>query len=296
MLDQATILREIVNRATPEDLEYAAPKAQPVAIAITSGKGGVGKTNVVANLAISLANLGKRVMILDADLGLGNIDVLLGLVPRYNLADFVFGNTSLEEIVIEGPSGVKIIPASSGIEQMTALTPDQQMSLIRGISRLGAEADYLLIDTAAGISGNVINFLLASGLVIIVTSPDPTSIVDAYLMVKILAHRESQKRVSILVNSVSGQEEAKNVFQQLDAVSRQFLNKPLELFGFVQRDKNFEQAVRQQVPFVHRFPDSVASRNIQGLAKKLHTLCYPESQQTDEEFTREHGHEDVKPS
>jgi flagellar biosynthesis protein FlhG len=296
MLDQASMLREIVNQVTPRELEFSEPKTKPVAIAITSGKGGVGKTNVVANLAISLANLGKRVMILDADLGLGNIDVLLGLAPKHNLADFVFGNTSLEEIVIEGPSGVKIIPASSGIEQMTALTSDQQAMLIRGISKIAFETDYLLIDTAAGISGSVIHFLLSAGMVIVVTSPDPTAIVDAYLMVKILAHRESQKRVLILVNSVSGQEEATGVFRQLDGVSRRFLSKPLELFGFIQRDKNFVEAVRQQVPLVHSYPDSVAARNINQLAKKLHDICLAEGQQRTDMFVQDVLLEESKPS
>jgi len=218
MLDQAALLREVASQID----DVAVSEHQPVAIAITSGKGGVGKTNVVANLAVSLAGLGKNVMILDADFGLANVDLLFGIAPRHNLGDFVFGRTSLEDIIVEGPSGVKIIPASSGIEQMTALTKEQQRRLIRGLSQLGSQTDYLLIDTAAGISGNVIQFLLASGVVIVVTAPEPTAIVDAYLVVKILAHRESQKRVSILVNSVSGREEASSVFEQINRERRPY--------------------------------------------------------------------------
>jgi flagellar biosynthesis protein FlhG len=281
MLDQASLLREVASQSSRYIDDIPVPEHQPVAIAITSGKGGVGKTSVVANLAVSLAGLGKNVMILDADFGLANVDLLFGIAPKHNLGDFVFGRTSLEDIVVEGPSGVKIIPASSGIEQMTALTREQQLRLIRGLSQLGAQTDYLLIDTAAGISGNVIQFLLAAGVVIVVTAPEPTAIVDAYLVVKILAHRESQKRVSILVNSVSGRAEALSVFEQINAVSQRFLSKPLEFFGFIERDIHVLQAVRQQAPCVTMFPGSVASRSINRLAKQLDQRCQVMRQQSD---------------
>ncbi len=271
MYDQAFVLREAVRVSGLEPSGIPVPGGhQPVAIAITSGKGGVGKTNVVANLAVSLANMGKRVLVLDADFGMANIDVLLGLAPRYNLSDFLYGDKALEEIVVDGPSGIRIIPASSGIERMTALTADQQVKLIRGLSQLGADTDYLLIDTAAGISSNVINLLLAAGVVIVVTAPDPTAIVDAYLVVKILAHRESHKKVYILVNSVVDRREAQSVFRQIDAASRRFLDKPLELFGYIERDPNVIEAVRNQLPVVNMLPEASASRCLTNLAKKLH--------------------------
>lgn len=273
MLDQASTLREVIKTSSENELGLPSWGRQPVAIAITSGKGGVGKTNVVANLAVSLANMGKRVLILDADFGLANIDVLFGMAPKRNLGDFVFGVTPLEEIVVEGPSGVKIIPATSGIEQMTALTREQQNKLIRGICQLGTETDYLLIDTAAGISANVIHFLLAAGLVIVVTAPEPTAIVDAYLMVKILAHRESQKRVFLLVNSVSGRDEANYVFRQIDKVSNRFLKKPVELLGFIERDKNMLEAVARQMPVVNMAPQTPAARCLTNIARKLDQIC-----------------------
>jgi flagellar biosynthesis protein FlhG len=272
MLDQASELRGIASYSSPA-IYAASPRHQPVAIAITSGKGGVGKTNVVANLAVSLANMRKRVMILDADFGLANIDVLLGLAPKHNLKDFIFGDLDLEDIIVEGPGGVRIIPASSGVEQMADLTKDQQMKLIRSLTSLEAQTDYLLVDTGAGISRNVINFLLASGLVIIVTTPEPTAIVDAYLVVKILAHREPGKRVSILVNSVTGADEAQSVFRQIDGVARRFLSKPLELLGFVEKDKNVLEAVRQQGPVASLYPQSAAAKCLKGLAKKLDRQC-----------------------
>jgi flagellar biosynthesis protein FlhG len=273
MLDQASELRGIANDPSRVVIHHNFSAHQPVAIAITSGKGGVGKTNVVANLAVSLSRMGKRVTILDADFGLANIDVLLGLTPKHNLKDFIYGSLDLEDILIQGPGGVRIIPASSGIEQMAELTPTQQRKLIRGVASLGAETDYLLIDTGAGISKNVINFLLASGLVIVVTTPEPTAIVDAYLIVKILSHREPGKRLAILVNNVSGPDEAQSTFRQVDIAARRFLSKPLELLGFVEKDKNVLEAVRQQGPIVNLYPQSVASKCIKVVARKLDRQC-----------------------
>jgi len=272
MLDQAATLRNIAyfSRGTSESLPSG---NQPVAIAITSGKGGVGKTNVVANLAVALSNLRKRVTILDADFGLANVDVLLGLAPKHNLRDFIFGDLELENIVVDGPEGVRIIPASCGTEKMAELTPEQQIRLIHAVSALGAETDYLLIDTAAGISSNVINFLLAAGMVIVVTTPEPTAIVDAYLVIKILSRREPNKHVSVLVNSVSGSDEAKSVFRQIDTAARRFLDKPLDLLGFIERDANVLEAVRQQGPFVSLYPRTGATSCIKGIARKLEQQC-----------------------
>jgi len=156
---------------------------------------------------------------------------------------------------------------------MTALTPEQQLKLVRGITALGEHTDYLLIDTAAGISANVINFLLAAGLVIVVTEPEPTAIVDAYLMVKILAHREPAKKVYILVNNVMGRDEANSVFRQIDKVSNRFLNKQVELLGFVERDKNLVEAVGHQMPVVNMAPNTPAARCLTSIARKLHQIC-----------------------
>jgi flagellar biosynthesis protein FlhG len=272
MLDQASELRGIAGYP-PVIVHHNFSGHQPVAIAITSGKGGVGKTNVVANLAVALAKMRKRVAVLDADFGLANIDVLLGLAPKYNLKDFLFGRLELNDIIVEGPAGIRIIPASCGVEQMADLTLEQQRKLMRGISSIGAETDYLFIDTGAGISRNVINFLLASGVVIVVTTPEPTAIVDAYLIVKILAHREPSKRVSILVNSVSGDDEAESTFRQIDIAARRFLSKPLELLGYIEKDGNVLEAVRQQQPVASLYPQSAASKCIRAVAKKLDRQC-----------------------
>ena len=272
MFDQAAALREVIRASSLRPLD-APIEHQPVAIAITSGKGGVGKTNVVANLAVVLAKMGKRVLILDADFGLANIDVLFGLAPKHNMGDFLFGDKALEDIVIEGPNGVKILPATSGIEQMTALTQEQQLKLVRGITALGEHTDYLLIDTAAGISSNVVSFLLAAGLVIVVTEPEPTAIVDAYLVIKILAHRESTKKIFVLVNNVVGRDEANSVFHQIDKVTNRFLNKQVELLGFVERDKNLMEAVGHQMPVVNMAPNTPAARCLTNIARRLNQIC-----------------------
>ena len=272
MLDQASTLRNIAYLS--RSVSQSEPStSQPVAIAITSGKGGVGKTNVVANLAVALAGLRKRVTVLDADFGLANVDVLLGLAPKYNLRDFIFGDLDLKTIMVDGPHGVRIIPASCGTEKMADLTAEQQIRLIHALSTLGADTDYLLIDTAAGISSNVINFLLAAGLVIVVTTPEPTAIVDAYLVIKILSRRDPQKHISLLVNSVSGPDEAKSVFRQIDTAARRFLDKPLDLLGFIERDGNVLEAVRQQEPFATLYPQSAATACIKSIARKLEQQC-----------------------
>jgi flagellar biosynthesis protein FlhG len=280
MLDQASALRTIANLSTAVP-QRERSQHQPVAIAITSGKGGVGKTNVVANLAVALANMRKRVTILDADFGLANIDVLLGLAPRYNLRDFLFGDLELEDIMVEGPQGVRIIPASCGTEKMAELTLEQQTRLIRTMSSLADDTDYLLIDTAAGISSNVINFLLAAGRVIVVTTPEPTAIVDAYLVIKILSRREPGKHVSVLVNSVSGVHEARSVFHQIDTAAQRFLDKPLDLLGFIERDGNVLEAVRQQGPVMSLYPQSAASMCIKNVARSLDRQCRDMKKQKD---------------
>jgi flagellar biosynthesis protein FlhG len=280
MLDQASALRTIAGYSIRVPERQRSSHA-PVAIAITSGKGGVGKTNVVANLAVALARMKKRVTILDADFGLANIDVLLGLAPRHNLRDFMFGDLRLEDIVVEGPEGIRIIPASSGTERMAELNEEQQRKLIHAMSDLGADTDYLLIDTAAGISSNVINFLMASGLVVVVTTPEPTAIVDAYLVIKILSRREPGKHVSLLVNSVFGADEARNVFDQIDRAARRFLDKSINLLGFIERDGNVMEAVRQQEPVTTLYPQSAASACIKTVARSLDRQCVALKKQRD---------------
>jgi len=238
-------------------------------IAVTSGKGGVGKTNVVANLASSLADMGKRVIVLDADFGLANLDVLLGMNPPFHLGHVLYGKKSLADIMVEGPNGIRIIPASSGLQQLSELTLEQRNRLVENFTALASDADYLLIDTAAGISSNVVHFLLAAPEIIVVSAPEPTAIVDAYAVIKIVLAEEATKTIRILVNSVSGADESQDVFRQINAVVNRFLNRQVIYLGHVERDAHVLRAVRSQILVTQCFPEAPASRCFRGLAHAM---------------------------
>ncbi len=238
-------------------------------IAVTSGKGGVGKTNVVANLAFTLSELGKRVVVLDADFGLANIDVLLGLTPRFHLGHVLYGHKSLTEIMIQGPKGIQIIPASSGLQRLSELTVAQRNQLVESFAHLDSGTDYFIIDTAAGISRNVIHFLFAAQQVIVVSAPEPTAIVDAYAVIKIILTEKPGKDVQVLINSVEQREDALEVFSQINSVVKRFLNHEVAYLGHVPLDPHLPQAVRSQVLVSQRFPDAAASRCFRDLARRI---------------------------
>jgi flagellar biosynthesis protein FlhG len=236
---------------------------------VTSGKGGVGKTNVVANLSVSLSELGKKVVVLDADFGLANLDVLLGLTPRYHLGHVLFGNKTLTEIMIPGPKGIRIIPASSGLQRMSELTLAQRNHLVESFTNLDVDTDYFIIDTAAGISRNVIHFLLSSQKVIVVSAPEPTAIVDAYAVIKIIVAEEHDKPIQVLINSAEGMEDAHEVFCQINSVVKRFLNREVDYLGHIERDSHVTQAVRSQMLVTHRFPNAPASYCFRDLARRI---------------------------
>lgn len=235
-------------------------------LAVTSGKGGVGKTNVVANLAAGLAEMGKKVVILDADFGLANIDVLLGLNPRYHLGHVLYGKKKLTDIMVEGPAGIRIIPASSGLQCLAELTLEQRNCLVQSFAELEGEADYLLIDTAAGISTNVLHFLLSAPEIVVVSAPEPTAIVDAYAVIKIVLAEEPGKTIRVLINSVSDEEESREVFRQINSVVKRFLNREVIYLGHIERDPHVLKAVRNQALVTHSYPDAPASRCFRKLA------------------------------
>jgi flagellar biosynthesis protein FlhG len=240
-----------------------------ITIAVTSGKGGVGKTSVVVNLAVALAQLRHRVAVLDADFGLGNIDVLLGLAPELHLGHLLAGERTIHDIMVTGPLGVRIIPASSGLRELTALTPAQWHRFNGACDMLARELDFLLIDTAPGISNNVLELLDGPGHVIIVTSPEPTAIVDAYAVVKILTQANPAKSIGLVVNGAAGDQAARTVFRQLDVAARRFLHRSLRYDGFVARDARVRDAVLAQRPIVEHLPDSPASRCFRALAARI---------------------------
>lgn len=264
MTDQASRLRALSRAQVPEGTLFNSR-----VMAITSGKGGVGKTNVVAGLAMSLAQQGQRVLVLDADFGLANIDILLGLTPTHTLEHVLRGEKMLEEILLDGPMGIKVIPASSGIQELTRLDSMAELRLIQGLQRVAEHMDWLLIDTAAGIHDSVVKLLMAAQEILLITTPEPTSLVDAYAMVKVVHLRDPKKPVWLLVNNCQGQTEAEETIEQLQAAVQRFLGKQLQVLGMIPADPYVLQAVRQQHGVVELFPKSPSSMAFWSLADHL---------------------------
>lgn len=258
---------------TAVDTALAAPA--PVAgdalriVAVASGKGGVGKTNVAANLAVALARLGQRVCVLDADLGLANLDVLLGLSPEASLLHVLRGERRLADVMVEGPEGIRIIPAASGFQEMTALGAEERLRLIEEVDALDGTMDVLLIDTAAGISANVLYFAAAAAEVLLVITPEPTSLTDAYALVKVLSGQYGRSEFLVAVNMAAGAADAEAAFKRLARVSERFLRVRLEYQGYVPYDDAVSRAVRTQLPVVLSAPGTPASLALIELARRL---------------------------
>ncbi len=265
-MDQAKNLRQMVNSKTKIG---KLQNTGSTVFAIASGKGGVGKTNLVANLAISIASKGKSVAVLDADFGLANIDILLGLTPKYTIEHVLRGEKLIEDIVVEGPGGIKIIPASSGIEEMTKLTSEQFLRITTGLKQLSRDLDFMMIDTAAGISENVVRFLLASPNVILITSPEPPAIVDAYAVTKVLLKKEPTKRIKLVVNSVNGFKEAEMVYTQINSAVKRFLNKDIDFYGYLFYDEQLKECVSNQQAVVLQYPQSKIAKTFDKLATQI---------------------------
>lgn len=238
-------------------------------VAVSSGKGGVGKTNVVANWAVALGRSGRRVLVLDADLGLGNLDVLLGLVPRYTIEHALSGVCTLKEICLEGPAGIHVLPASSGVPHLTSLTESQQVVIQEQLEDLAAGMDVLLIDTGAGISPNVTFFASSAHEIVIVVTPEPTSLTDAYALIKVLTQRYRERRFRVLVNQAKGPREAAEVFRKLDMAVDRFLHSVVEPIGYVPQDDYVPLAVMRQKAVADLFPDSPASQAFVRLAGQV---------------------------
>ncbi|MEW6569706.1 MAG: MinD/ParA family protein [Nitrospirota bacterium] len=238
-------------------------------IAVASGKGGVGKTNMVANLAIAIKKLGKKVLIMDADLGLSSIDVLLHLAPMYTIQHVIDGEMRLKDILIDGPQGIKILPASSGVQELTALNEFQRLRILEEFDSFDNDVEVLLIDTAPGISENVAFFCIAAQEIIIVTSPEPTALTDAYALIKVLFTRYQEKKFFVLVNLAKNSEEGFEVFRRLSLAAEKFLHISLDYLGYIPYDADVARAVKAQKAFVEAYPDSLASRQILEIASKV---------------------------
>lgn len=237
-------------------------------IAVTGGKGGVGKTNVTLNLAMAMAQMGKRVLVLDADLGLANCDVMLGLRVEKNLSHVLAGDVDLDDILIEGPFGIKIVPATSGTQSMTELSPAEHAGLIRAFSEMRTAFDVMLVDTAAGISDMVLSFSRASQDVLVVVCDEPSSITDAYALMKILSREYSVRKFKIVANMVRSLKEGQELFAKLSRVTDRFLDVTLELVATIPFDENVRKAARKQKAFIDAFPKTPASLAVKTLATR----------------------------
>ncbi|MHB8170459.1 MAG: MinD/ParA family protein [Thermincolia bacterium] len=238
-------------------------------IAVTSGKGGVGKTNFAVNMGLALAARGQRVMIMDADLGLANADVLLGVTPQYNLYHVLKGEKSIREIITYGPQGLMLIAGGSGIQEMANLPRKQIENFITGLGELEGMTDILIIDTGAGLNRNVLTFLLASDEVVVICTPEPTAITDAYGLVKSLYQRQPESHVHLVVNRVENAEEADITATKLTMVAERFLQFPIGRLGYILDDPSVTKAVKSQEPFLLKYPKSLAANCIHRLAGQL---------------------------
>jgi flagellar biosynthesis protein FlhG len=244
--------------------------ARPVRVlAITSGKGGVGKTNVSVNLGVALAEAGREVLLMDADLGLANVDVLLGMHPKHNLLHVLNGERTLAEVLMEGPSGVWVVPASSGAKHMAELSPSEHAGLVHAFSSLAVPLDTLIVDTAAGISDSVVSFTRAAQEVLIVVCDEPASITDAYALIKLLSREHGVSRFQILANMVHSNQEARELYGKLLRVTGRFLDVTLEFMGLVPWDEYLRRAVQRQKPVVTAYPRARASLAFRNLAQKI---------------------------
>ncbi len=246
-------------------------------ITVTSGKGGVGKTNVSLNLAMALSALEKDVTILDADLGLGNIDVLLGLHPRYNLSHVLRGERELDEILVQGPGRLSVIPASSGVQEMAELAANQHAGLIRAFSELNHNIDVLLVDTAAGITDSVVSFSRAAQEVMVVVCDEPASITDAYALIKLLNREYGLFRFRILCNMVRSAQHGREVYDKISRVTDRFLDVALDYVGYVPDDESVVKAIRKQRSVIEAYPRSKASQAYGTLAEKVDKWPLPET-------------------
>lgn len=260
-MDQAQKLRDIVGDVSSEQLDARI-------ITVSSGKGGVGKTNFTVNLGIALAKMGKKITIIDADLGLANVDVMFGIVTKYNLSNVIKGEITVQDSIVKGPYDINIISGGSGIMDLIDLESNQLEKLIHSLSYFNTISDYILIDTGAGLSKSVLSFVDAASDIIVVITPDPTSITDAYALIKNIV-KDDQKRIKLIINRVDSNEEGDEVYNKLEQAVTKFLSREIENLGYIFEDANLKRAVRKQVPLMEAYPRAIASKGIENIAYNL---------------------------
>ena len=277
MNDQAANLRKLIeNKQVYEQatiipaIQQLKPQSSPARIiAVTSGKGGVGKTNLTVNLAIALSLAGKRVLIIDADLGMANVDVVMGAMSKYNLMHLLQDDVSLVDIVMQGPCGVKFVSGGSGLEQMANLSVQDRSKLMAKLYECEQMADIILVDTGAGLSHNVLDFIVAADEVILLTTPEPTAMTDAYAVLKAYSMYASNKDIKLVVNRIYDEAEARDVVLKLVRTADRFLKLPLKVLGNIYEDRNMMNAVKKQRPLLSAYPDTVSAKCIRAIAESL---------------------------
>lgn len=267
MMDQAEQLRRLIRQQ-----EHQAQQLARV-VTVTSGKGGVGKSSIAVNLAVQMKRLGKRVVVFDADFGLANVEVMLGVRPQFNLADLMFRGKTLAEIITEGPEGIGFISGGSGIQELARMTREQVIYLTQKLVELDSVADVILIDTGAGIADTVLEFVAASSEVLLVATPEPTSITDAYALLKTLNRRADFSRestsIKMISNRIKNEAEGRNLYDKMSLIVNKFLNIQPEFMGMIPQDDAVSKAVMQQKPVTLAYPQSPAAKAIQAIAAKL---------------------------
>lgn len=238
-------------------------------IAVTSGKGGVGKSNFALNCAVALALMRQKVLLIDADTNLANLDILIGMNTRFNLSDVIAGEKFMREIIMPGPGGIDILPGSSGVLEMLELDLQVQRRLVETFSELEQEYNFILIDTGAGLTPSILSYVSAADEVALITNQEPTSIADAYAMIKVVTHRNPTLPIRLMVNLAPSQEAALDVYDRINLVAQNYLNLPVEFLGYMPRDPNVPAAVARQAPFVLAYPRTPASVAIRMMARQL---------------------------
>jgi flagellar biosynthesis protein FlhG len=270
--DQAQQLRELIWRA----------RNNARILAVTSGKGGVGKTSTSVNLAIALAARGARVILMDADLGLANVEVLMGINSLYNIEHVIEGERKMRDILVNGPGGIQLVPGSSGLAKVADLTQQGRANLLNGLHELQQDADFIIIDTMAGIGRNVIAFALAADDVLLITTPEPSSIVDAYAMLKTIYANREDALIRLVINMAASPAQANAVAHKLTNVATQYLGRNLSYLGFLPRDPHASQAVMQSKPYTLLYPQAPVTKHIQDIAARLlHQQTTQEPQKKD---------------
>lgn len=264
MIDQADKLRKIMQSKTSNDEEIIEKKAK--VIAISSGKGGVGKTNFSINFSISLSKLGYKVVIIDADIGLSNIEILSGVNLNNSLSDIIFSDKDIFDIMGNGPEGVKIISGGSGLKELKLFDDNNIPRLMNEIEKLQSTFDYILIDTGAGISSSVIDFIMTSSEVIVICTPDPTSLMDSYTLIKSIIHTGFTGKINVVSNLVNNRNEGLDIFDKLFNATNNFLRVQIGYLGYIERSELVNHAVRNQIPFTVSHPNNSISKKINIMA------------------------------